>query len=234
MRIESTRDNDLQHQAALEWEAEQLIASIVTVATPHALEGGHIQYEDYIDFDLLVRTPDQAQDVASRYSRAIQQARQSQHANALAFIQKDYAESSNTVGALQLAALVSTDRRVWLPYVVVRLDKDVPHDRIKFHGDINRSTELRGYDFIVVTDHISHGSEVLDTLHTIRDFGGSTACVVTYTIREDLWEMGPVRPQFAEQGVEVYWLAAARPKRLSLHEGEMQLEWKANSALFRH
>jgi orotate phosphoribosyltransferase len=159
---------------------------IVATASPHGLESGAIVREKYTDLDIAVRDPIQALEWAEVYAAIITEIRTRRAVDGLAFLKKDDVTSSNTIGALLLAALISTHPSLLLPYLVVRLDKDIPHERLKFPDAADLSTILSGLTFLVVTDHITGGGEIVATVQALEDYGARVNDVVTATVRRDI------------------------------------------------
>jgi hypothetical protein len=187
------------YQEKIDRLLKQATAEIVITSSYHGFDAGHIE-ESYVDFDLAVYDPSQALTIAELYVQFIHKLQGEQAFDGLAFIKKNDEESSNTIGALQLATQISTHPLVWLPYIVVRLDKDIPFERIKFqHGSksqhdslyhtatIKRSQLLSNMNYLLITDHISGGSEIVEAIQVLESFGAKVSHVITFTIRTDLF-----------------------------------------------
>jgi orotate phosphoribosyltransferase len=211
--------------------AASVLRDIVVVATPHGLDGGIIVKEQYLDFDLTIRDPVISLDVCQLYVDVIMLIRTKLVIDGLAFIKKDDAASSNTIGAIQLATLITTHREVQLPHIVVRLDKDIPHERVKFHNVVNYSSLLDGKSFVIITDHISRGFEILDTISSLESYGGRVAAVISFTRRRDIFAKNEhVKQELGKKNIELYCLYEAWVE--NDHSGEQRLIYNENSDLF--
>lgn len=185
--------------------------AIHKTATPHGLHSARIVTDDYFNFDVTVRDPADGQAVAEAYAQLLADVQRDRPLHNLAFIKKNDTLSSNTIGALMLAGLISTHPDVWLPYVVVRLDRDIPRDRIKLRTASADEPVLSGRKFAVVTDHISQGDEVLEAVGVLTSLGATVTDVVTFTCRTDLYEPGQVKKFFETNDVRVHIVAETVP-----------------------
>lgn len=203
----------------------------VVVSTPHGLDSGQIVTEDYIDFDLAVRDPYHAARIASLYALVVSRIKRDVTVDSLAFIKKDDTTASNTIGAISLAALIATREEVWRPYVIVRLDKDIPHERIKFHDASNYSELLRGLNFVLVTDHISRGREIMKAVKTLWSYDATVTGIISYSCRRDLFSRSDEIQELKDRDINVFsWVYAWVEKDSA---GRAALTYAANQELFK-
>ncbi len=178
----------------------------------HGLHGGAVE-KAYVDFDLLVEDPTQASEVAGLFARFIVGLREYEDPTLLAFLKKNDEESRNTVGALLLAAKIASSDGVQLPYKVVRLDSEIQHQRMKFErgvGPLERA--LSGERVVLISDHSSRGTEVIDALDTLAEYDAKVIAVAVLTRIKHLFEESKAQQVFAERGVEfVYFFDVLPP-----------------------
>jgi hypothetical protein len=134
---------------------------------------GDTMRSSYFDFDIYARDPGQVNRVVELFTQAIEKLDFVKEINLLAFIKKNDIDDSKTIGLLPLAAAISTDERVWLPYITVRLGR-IGYDKIKINRNIEYSNALRGKHVLVLTDHVTKGAELEEAVRAVTDSGGKS------------------------------------------------------------
>ena len=146
--------------------------------------------EDYFfDVDYLLNDPVSCETVVRLYVDQIQKILRHHRVDFLAFIEKPTGgpkPSGGTVGAIRLAGAISIYSGV--PNVIIRLVKNQPCDKIKVPYDFGKPQfeQLTGTNVILVTDHISKGREVFNSIDAIEANGGRVTDVVAFSVRDDL------------------------------------------------
>jgi orotate phosphoribosyltransferase len=161
------------------------------------------QIEVYHDFDLLVTDPLNSKDAVELFSDEIRRIRIDfePDLSLLGFIDK----KANTTGAIALAGAISIETGI--PYVPIRLWKDLPSERVKLPStDIGRpvSQKLLGEKLALITDHSTTGTELLDAVDAVDSLGGTVTDVISYTLNEALF----AEEDFRSRGIRVHYFAA--------------------------
>lgn len=182
-----------------------LLPGVVNEST-HLLRTNR-RHNYYLDIDPILANPVECERVVQWFAGLIWRIR-AEHRESpldmLAFIEKDR-DSGGTVGVLQIAGAISIATQT--PYVVVRLGKELPSERIKygrshsgwkFEPPLN--SRFSGRTFAVLTDHCTGGDEVFRASSVITDNGGKVSDVLAYSIiaPEFQWAL------FQQRGIRVH------------------------------
>jgi len=130
----------------------------------------------YFDFDNLTTDPINCREITELYCKEIEEIRKLRDIDYLAFIEK---ASGGTIGAIRFAAAISIFTE--LPNITIRLAKEISYERVKF----NPPEKLKGLIGLIITDHITTGTEVLLAVDAIEENEGKISDVVTYVLRVD-------------------------------------------------
>lgn len=166
--------------------------------------GAQAQY--FSDFDSVVTDPFRAGDVVLLYCDVIEEIMRRKRVDGLVFIEKagekDDVAGGGTVGAIQLATDIS--RCAILPYISVRSHKSLVAERIKLTTltERPRATELAEAKLVMLTDHCTSGTEVLEAVDTVEAHGGHVTDLVVYT----LWSEALRWDEFHRRNIEVHSL----------------------------
>lgn len=146
---------------------------------PHAYRSG-LTEDYYFDFDNIVCDPVRCELVAKWYISEVKKL--SERADYLIFLDKE--EGSGTVGAITLAGVISIETGI--PYILVRLGKEIPPERVKFPVPTNKKAEaLRELSGVLISDHCTFGDELLRAADAIAVVGGHVKNIIVYSYRED-------------------------------------------------
>lgn len=162
------------------------------------------QAEYFSDFDSVVTDPFRASDVVFLYCHVIEEIMRRKRVDGLVFMEKagekDDVAGGGTVGAIQLATDIS--RGTMLPYISVRSHKSLVAERIKLTTlpERVRATELAGARLIILTDHCTSGTEVLEAVDTVEAHGGHVTDLVAYTLWYDVFRWD----DFHRRNIEVH------------------------------
>jgi orotate phosphoribosyltransferase len=137
--------------------------------------------ESYFDFDLYLQEPGHIDRAVDLYVAALMWLREQDAIELVAFVKKNDVDDNNTVGVLPLAAAICCDERLWLPQVIVRLDRP-PLDRVKVHVAEGTSQPLKGTPTAVLVDHVTTGGELLEAVESLRILGADVKYVVTFAV----------------------------------------------------
>lgn len=154
---------------------------------------------EYYDFDNITSNSSQAKNVVTQLSYKIKDINNELNIDYLAFIEKKF---GGTAGALRasLAISIYTD----LPNILIRPHKEVKFDRIKIpdRRNLPRKSQLSGLNIVLITDHITTGSEVVKSAEIIRNNGGNISDVVAYSTRLDRLEI----EKFNESKLKLHYI----------------------------
>ncbi|MCD4845165.1 MAG: hypothetical protein K8R25_11835 [Methanosarcinales archaeon] len=136
----------------------------------------------YIDFDIITSDPLQAKNVVEQLTYKINDIKTKQRIDYLGFLEK---RIKGTIGALQASLAISV--MTGIPHIIIRLSKELDFDRIKIpnRSSLTRNSQLSGLNVVLITDHITTGNEIIKSVDTIRNNGGTVSDVITYTVRLD-------------------------------------------------
>lgn len=154
------------------------VAAHGIAASVHGLthKGGITRY--FLNLDYLTTTPDDVRKLSEWYVQAINRLASKTEAGALAFVEKD----SGPVGAITLMGHIVT--MTGMPAVTVRLRKRKPVTKLAGKPDIVKELST-GKKALVVTDAITSGRTVADTIEAIREFGGQVVGICALLDRRD-------------------------------------------------
>jgi len=153
--------------------------SSIVRQSKHRLRGGE-EATFYFDFDIATNDPQSCADIVRNYSAKILEITTKRKIDFIAFVEK---MGRATVGAIRLAGAISID--VGIPSFIIRLGKELPFERIKLYG--RRGTpanqKLLGFNIVLITDHMTSGSEALQAVEAIEAVGGQLSDVISYTLK---------------------------------------------------
>ncbi len=127
----------------------------------------------YIDFDNMTIDPFKAEDIVLLYSYKINEIIEKHPVDFLAFIEK---ADGGTTGTLKMSIAISIKTKI--PNISLRMGKELAREKLKMPYDMN---SRKGLKYILITDHISSGQEVLKSIKVIEENGGKVTDLITYT-----------------------------------------------------
>ncbi|KAB2946602.1 MAG: hypothetical protein OIN84_13430 [Candidatus Methanoperedens sp.] len=132
----------------------------------------------YIDFDNITIDPYQTEDIVYLYSYYINEIVKQNSVDFLVFIDK---ADGGTVGAIKISGAISMQTKI--PTTILRMGKERPSEKLKLPYE---NSYRNGLKYILITDHVSGGQEVLNAIKAIKENGGIVTDVVTYTSEDTL------------------------------------------------
>jgi hypothetical protein len=163
----------------------------------------------YFDFDQYVRDPGYMMKVTQFYISVITCLMRKGTVDLLAFLKKNDIDDQSTLGVLPLIGLICTDPDIWLPHIVVRADRMLPHDRIKLDVATDRLHSLEGRVVVIITDHVSSGDELYQAILDVKAYGASVSDAVAFSVWKDLFDI-KYGPEIARLGVQFHYLHELR------------------------
>lgn len=162
---------------------------------PHAYRSGLVE-DYYFDFDNIVCDPVRCELVAKWYIGEIKKL--SESANYLIFLDKE--EGSGTIGAITLAGVISIETGI--PYILVRLGKEIPSERVKFPVPTNKKEEvLKNLSGVLISDHCTFGDELLRAAEAIASVGGHIKHIIVYSYRKDKLEQNKFNEKIKDKQI---------------------------------
>ena len=153
----------------------------------------------YFDFDNLTTDSINCRKITELYCKKIEKIKKSKDVDYLAFIEK---ASGGTVGAIRFAAAISIFTE--LPNITIRLAKEISYERVKF----NPPEKLKGLIGLIITDHITTGTEVLLAVDAIEENEGKISDIVTYALRVDKVN----RNEFEKRNINLHFIYELKEK----------------------
>lgn len=152
------------------------------------MSSGTSQHPNYVvDTDVLPIDLEQCRAITEWYVDKLTNIDHEHRTDLLGFIEKQ----DGSTGAIQFAGLIAmkTNR----PFVAVRLDKDIPEQRIKVplpkwlpsDIEIPEASKLKGRNVAIVTDTVTDGEDVLAAVSEITNRGGKVTDIVTYVLSSE-------------------------------------------------
>jgi len=186
-------------------------------ATPGVLCGslrgfrGGYSRSAYFDFDQYIRDPGHMVKATQYYVLILSYLVSKRGLDLLAFVKKNDMDDTNTLGVIPLIGLICSDPSLRLPHVVVRLDRLLPHDRIKLDTARGRSRALEGRLVAVITDHVSRGEELYQAIVALKQYGAEVTDAVTFSVWKDLFD-DSYGPKIANLGTQFHYLHELKEK----------------------
>lgn len=156
-----------------------------------------------VDVDVLTADLQQTEAITEWYINRLNDLDQQHNVDLLGVIKKQ----DGSTGAIQFAGLIAME--TYRPFVVIRLDKDIPEERIKlplpkwFPPDVEipEMSKLRGRNVAIVTDNVTDGEDILAAVSEITNRGGKVTDMVTYVLSSESFEEN--RRKLEAQGVRI-------------------------------
>jgi orotate phosphoribosyltransferase len=160
---------------------------------------GGKQSHYYIDFDLIINDPHRCDQISKAYAATIVEISKKKQVDLLGFIEK---ASGGTFGAVRLAGFISYLSNV--PNVLIRLTRELEYEQVKLPIIIGKTLRerLASMKIIIITDHISTGTELLDAVDAIEFNGGKVTDVIAYTKMTDIVK----KEEFANREITLHSL----------------------------
>lgn len=145
----------------------------------HRLRGGD-EATSYFDFDIATNDTVRCADIVNSIVGKLLEIQMRRKIDFLAFVEK---MGRATVGAIRLSGAISIN--VGIPSFIIRLGKELDFEKIKLYG--NKGTpaakKLTGLRIVLITDHITTGAEILQTIKVVENAGGVLSDVICYTLK---------------------------------------------------
>ena len=129
-----------------------------------------IQLHSYFDFDLTFRDPAFCRLAVEVLSQKVKTWSVKARVDYIAFLEK----RANTTGALALAGALTI--HTGIPHLIIRLRKDIPHERIKFPQEAGEHP-LKDANIVLVTDYATTGRELQPAIRVVENLGGKVVGV---------------------------------------------------------
>lgn len=167
----------------------------VVKTSEHMLKRGWGEY--YVDFDNATFDPTAAEDITYKYANELRKILTKKPIHYLGFIEKH----EGTAGAIKISVAVSILTGV--PNILIRPYKDIEFERIKIPPKTTktRGKQLEGSKIVLITDHCTTGTEVLECANIVKENGGKVTDVITYTSRPKIKEN---LEKFEKEGIEFH------------------------------
>ncbi len=124
-----------------------------------------------LDFDIIFREPTFCRLAVQLLSEKVKAWAAKERVDYMAFLEKP----ANTTSAITLAGALSIDTGI--PHLVIRLHKDIPHERIKFPEEAG-AAPLKDAKVVLITDYANTGRELQPAVRAVVNLGGKVAAVV--------------------------------------------------------
>ncbi len=129
-----------------------------------------VELDRYFDFDIAFRDPAFCRLAVELMSREVKAWAAKKRVDYIALLEK----RANTTGALTLAGALTI--HTGIPHLVVRLRKDIPHERIKFPQEAGEHP-LKDANVVVLTDYATTGRELQPAVRAVENLGGKVVGV---------------------------------------------------------
>lgn len=139
-------------------------------ASKHVSDAGE-PLDRYFDFDIVFRDPGFCRLAVQKLSENVKDRAAKERVDYIAFLEK----RANTTGAITLAGALSIDTGI--PHLIIRLRKDIPHERIKFPSEAGKEP-LKDAKIVLITDYANTGRELQPAVRAVVNLGGKVAAVV--------------------------------------------------------
>lgn len=125
----------------------------------------------YFDCDLLFRDPALCRWAVETLTEKVTAVSEKGRVDYLGFLEK----RANTTGALTLAGALTLSTGI--AHLVIRLRKDIPHERIKFPKEAGPSP-LADSNVVIITDYATTGQELQPAVTAVTHLGGTVSNVI--------------------------------------------------------
>lgn len=143
-----------------------------------AIPGFYSPESDCFDFDIILRDPAFCRLAVELLSREVNVWAAKERVDYIAFLEK----RANTTGALTLAGALTI--HTGIPHLVVRLRKDIPHERIKF-SQAAGEYPLKDAKVVLLTDYATTGTKLQPAVKAVTSLGGKVIGIVVLVWDEE-------------------------------------------------